>query len=351
MSFSEYVDMLLVLGECHRNYRRAAILFEERYSIRKSHMAFKRLEMRLRNTGRVSNISRTRAAPVVNEVNRNIVLNIIEGDHEVSSRQISADTGISQRSVLRILHKNKWHPYHVTLIHDLSTQDFHLRKEFCIWIQNKIRRSRSFLKNVLFSDEAIFRSNGNVNRHNLHYWSQDNPRWSRNVDNQHRWSLNVWCGLIDNCVIGPYFFEEKLTGKIYADFLMYELPLLVENVSERTLLRMWFQQDGAPPHYANISRNVANQLFGDKWIGRGGPIAWPPRSPDLTPLDFFLWGHLKNIVMSKVPTTKEDMKERIVAACRSVTPEMLRRVRESVQKRLQKCIEVDGRQFEHLINS
>ena len=55
--------------------------------------------------------------------------------------------------------------------------------------------------------------------------------------------------------------------------------------------------------------------------------------------------------MSKVPTTKEDMKERIVAACRSVTPEMLRRVRESIQKRLQKCIEVDGRQFEHLISS
>jgi hypothetical protein len=33
-----------------------------------------------------------------------------------------------------------------------------------------------------------------------------------------------------------------------------------------------------------------------RWIGRGGPIAWPPRSPDLTPLDIFLWGYVKNTV-------------------------------------------------------
>ena len=30
-----------------------------------------------------------------------------------------------------------------------------------------------------------------------------------------------------------------------------------------------------------------NERFPDAWIGRGGPIPWPPRSPDLSPLDFF----------------------------------------------------------------
>ena len=42
--------------------------------------------------------------------------------------------------------------------------------------------------------------------------------------------------------------------------------------------------------------NFSNQHFANKWIGRGGPIAWPARSPDLNPLDFHLWGHLKSIV-------------------------------------------------------
>ncbi|EZA48500.1 hypothetical protein X777_12995, partial [Ooceraea biroi] len=43
-------------------------------------------------------------------------------------------------------------------------------------------------------------------------------------------------------------------------------------------------------------RNILNESFPDRWIGRGGRISWPARSPDLTPLDFFLWGHLKNEV-------------------------------------------------------
>ena len=54
-----------------------------------------------------------------------------------------------------------------------------------------------------------------------------------------------------------------------------------------------FQQDGAPPHWALHVRDWLNNNLADRWIGRGGPndrnITWPPRSPDLTPLDFYLW--------------------------------------------------------------
>ncbi|EFN69121.1 hypothetical protein EAG_14837, partial [Camponotus floridanus] len=54
-----------------------------------------------------------------------------------------------------------------------------------------------------------------------------------------------------------------------------------------------FMHDGAPPHYTGIVREYLTNNFGNKWIGRGGPIPWPARSPDLNPLDFFFWGHLK----------------------------------------------------------
>ncbi|EZA47264.1 hypothetical protein X777_16427, partial [Ooceraea biroi] len=59
------------------------------------------------------------------------------------------------------------------------------------------------------------------------------------------------------------------------------------------------------------ARNILNESFPDRWTGRGGRISWPARSPDLTPLDFFLWGHLKNEVYRDIPTTPEDMRERI----------------------------------------
>ena len=51
-----------------------------------------------------------------------------------------------------------------------------------------------------------------------------------------------------------------------------------------------FQQDGATPHYLGEVREYLNTRFPGRWIGREAPIAWPPRSPDLTPMDFFLWG-------------------------------------------------------------
>jgi hypothetical protein len=51
----------------------------------------------------------------------------------------------------------------------------------------------------------------------------------------------------------------------------------------------WFQHDGAPTHCTNVLCEYLDETFGDIWNGRGGPITWPPRSPDLTPLDLFLW--------------------------------------------------------------
>jgi hypothetical protein len=74
-------------------------------------------------------------------------------------------------------------------------------------------------ENVLFTDESSFKSNGHVNRHNMHYWSPVHPHWMRQEKIQNRWSLNVWGGIINNRLIGPFFFDQNLTGEIYAHFL------------------------------------------------------------------------------------------------------------------------------------
>ncbi|EFN63936.1 hypothetical protein EAG_13319, partial [Camponotus floridanus] len=68
----------------------------------------------------------------------------------------------------------------------------------------------------------------------------------------------------------------------------------------------------------------------------------PPRSPDLTPCDFFLWGYLKQIIY-KVPVTDvNDLQQRIRSACDNVTPEMLKNVEKETMRRLQQCILHDG---------
>ncbi|CAF4890265.1 unnamed protein product [Pieris macdunnoughi] len=65
----------------------------------------------------------------------------------------------------------------------------------------------------------------------------------------------------------------------------------------------WFQQDGATCHTSNASLAAVNETFAGKLISRRGDIAWPPRSPDLTPPDFLIWGYLKSKVYSNNPAT------------------------------------------------
>ncbi|KAJ8960883.1 hypothetical protein NQ318_020182 [Aromia moschata] len=86
------------------------------------------------------------------------------------------------------------------------------------------------------------------------------------------------------------------------------------------------------------------------WIGRRGSIEWPARSPDFTPLDFFLWGHVQNSVFKQRPRNLEDLKVRITAEMRRIPAEVLHRATTVEFKyRLGHCLAVNGAQFEHLI--
>jgi hypothetical protein len=107
--------------------------------------------------------------------------------------------------------------------------------------------------------------------------------------------------------------------------------------------------DGAPAHHAAPVRNWLNEHFDERWIGRGEPFRWPPRSPDLTPLDFFLWGHIKARVYRTPVLNEDDLIERIFEAARSVDVEMLERVQTNIIRRAEVCRQQHGQNFEHLM--
>lgn len=108
--------------------------------------------------------------------------------------------------------------------------------------------------------------------------------------------------------------------------------------------------DGAPPHSSLIINNYLEEVFEDQWIASNGPFRWPPRSPDLTPLDYFIWGYIKNEVYFQTLTTKEDCEQRVRNSFNSLSPVFIRRAtNRSLKKRILKCLEVQGRTFEHLL--
>ena len=63
--------------------------------------------------------------------------------------------------------------------------------------------------------------------------------------------------------------------------------------------------------------------FPNRWTGRDGPTPWPPRSPDITPLDFFLWGYVKDKVFSKPVPDITNFKARITDAFATITEDVL----------------------------
>ncbi|KAJ8883176.1 hypothetical protein PR048_015016 [Dryococelus australis] len=78
----------------------------------------------------------------------------------------------------------------------------------------------------------------------------------------------------------------SLGDAAYLQFLQDVSPEYLEEVSLNAREVMWFQQDAAPPHIATAVRRRLVMYFPNRWIGRGGPMAWPPRSPDITPPGF-----------------------------------------------------------------
>ncbi|KFM68034.1 hypothetical protein X975_05352, partial [Stegodyphus mimosarum] len=172
----------------------------------------------------------------------------------------------------------------------------------------------------MFSDEAFFHFSGIVNRHNVRIRGSENPREYSEAQRDSP-KVNVWCGLMHDRVIGHFFFTEKMDSSVvYLDklenFVFPQLEELQPHV-------FFLQQDGAPPHWGTIVRSSLNDHFTGRGIGRGGPIPWPPRSPDITPLDFFLRGFVKYNVYRRSVSNIDDLKARITTAIASVDADML----------------------------
>ncbi|GFT17675.1 uncharacterized protein TNCV_2587801 [Trichonephila clavipes] len=97
---------------------------------------------------------------------------------------------------------------------------------------------------------------------------------------------------------------------------------------------LWFQQDGTTCHTARATIDLLKDTFGDRLISRFGPVDWPPRSCDLTPLDYFLWGYVKSLVYADKPQTLDHLEDNIRRVIADIRPQMLEKVIENGTSRL-----------------
>ncbi|GFW96352.1 transposable element Tc3 transposase [Trichonephila clavipes] len=85
----------------------------------------------------------------------------------------------------------------------------------------------------------------------------------------------------------------------------------IPELNNQDVQELWFQQDAATCHTARATIDLLKGTFGDRLISRFGPVNWPPRSCDLTPLDYFLWGYVKSLVYADKPQTLDHLEDNI----------------------------------------
>ncbi|GFW81037.1 uncharacterized protein TNCV_4804051 [Trichonephila clavipes] len=108
----------------------------------------------------------------------------------------------------------------------------------------------------------------------------------------------------------------------------------IPELNNHDVQELWFQQDGATCHTARATIDLLKDTFGDRLISRFGPVNWPPRFCDLTPLDYFLWGYVKSLVYADKPQTFDYLEDNIRRVIADIRPQMLEEVIENWTSRL-----------------
>ncbi|GFV24608.1 calcium-activated chloride channel regulator 1 [Trichonephila clavipes] len=210
------------------------------------------------------------------------------------------------------------------------------RRRFVEWAQNEIAVVPDFHKRILFSDEAHFWLNGYVNKQNCRIWSEANPQVYVETP-LHPEQLTVRGALWSGGIIGPHFFKNDEGHNVTVNGDRYRAMItkfFIPELNNHDVQELWFQQDGATCHTARATIDLLKDTFGDRLISRFGPVNWPPRSCDLTPLDYFLWGYVKSLVYADKPQTLDHLEDNIRRVIADIRPQMLEKVIENWTSRL-----------------
>ncbi|GFT95430.1 putative transposable element [Trichonephila clavipes] len=133
-------------------------------------------------------------------------------------------------------------------------------------------------------------------------------------------------------IVGPDFFKNDEGHNVTVNgdrFRTMITNFFIPELTNHDVQELWFQQDGATCHTARATIDLLKDTFGDRLISRFGPVNWPPRSCDLTPLYYFLWGYVKSLVYADKPQTLDHLEVNIRRVIADIRPQMLEKVIEN----------------------
>jgi hypothetical protein len=181
-----------------------------------------------------------------------------------------------------------------------TVQNKQKRMAFPEWTQN----NEASLNNVWFPDEAHLHLDDVVNKQNMRFGESQNPRVvHEKVDHAPR--ITVWVAISSHGLLEQIFFEETMNSERYLSMLRntFVPHILVTGLFLQT---EWFMQDGDRSHTANVVLDFLQDTFDWRVILNRLPDRfcmwknWPPKSSDLSPCDYLLWGFLTEKIFPKM---------------------------------------------------
>lgn len=268
-----------------------------------------------------------------------------------STRQISREAGLSQSSVVRMIHR------------DLGLKCFKKRRAQELTDANKLvrlNRAKQLLKTysvheasfIWFTDEKVFTVATPKNPQNDRVYApvatkKKHVAGERLLRTRSTFSQSVMVSVgVSKLGYTNLIFVEpgvKINGAYYRDVLLQQelLPVIREISGEFFI----FQQDNAPAHRARDTVKLLERET-PSFIP---PELWPPNSPDLNPVDYKIWGAVQQQVYQTKVHNLGELKQRLVDVWQGMRQSIIDDAIDEWQKRLRACVRAKGGHFEHLI--
>ncbi|GFW51992.1 uncharacterized protein TNCV_1189221 [Trichonephila clavipes] len=250
-----------------------------------------------------------------------------------SAREAARRLGLPPSSVHNIRRILQLYPYKLQSCNEPLPADTAQREAFAKWAFSKMEQDPTWVFNILWTNEK---------------------RFSRFMVTLTTITVAFGRPLIH---VRPFFEKQcPVNGWITETVnAQRHLTLLREIIVPCLILRgqisnVTFMQDGATSHTANPVKAFLIQAFGeDRIISRRCRYPWPPRSPDLTPANFWLWGYLKSRVYLSGPSSLSELKDAIRREVSSIHPDMLHSAVAGLVTRLECLLPCGGGHVEHIL--
>jgi inhibitor of nuclear factor kappa-B kinase subunit alpha len=269
-----------------------------------------------------------------------------------TTRQIERETGMSRRTVGRIIHDDlQLKCLKKRRAQDLTTCNTDSRLVRCKQLLRQFpEHSVSF---IWFTDEKMFTVAPPINSQNDRlYVSATTMKRDVDADRLLRtrptFSRSVMVSVaVSKLGCSDMFFVEpgvKVNGAYYRDVLLKQQMLpAIRRMSGDFFV---FQQDSAPAHRARETIELLRRETPD-FIG---PDLWPANSPDLNPVDYRIWGLIQERVYQKAIRDIDDLKQRLICVWAELKQSVIDKAIEQWRPRLRACVRAKGQHFEHLLN-